>query len=68
LEQIAKKGEYSEQDAQVIFKQILQGIAHLHKEGVCHRDIKPANILITDDQKVYICDFNVAKDFDQGEK
>lgn len=29
--------------------------------GVCHRDIKPSNVLITDDHKVFIADFNVAK-------
>ena len=55
-------GKYGEADAQFIFKQILEGLAYLHEERVCHRDIKPSNILITEDKKVYIADFNVAKD------
>ena len=62
LEQIAKMGKYCEADAQGIFKQVLEGLAYLHSERVCHRDIKPSNILITEDKKVYIADFNVAKD------
>ena len=46
----------------------MEGIAYLHKERVCHRDIKPANIMITDQQEVYIVDFNVAKDFEEAGK
>ena len=29
-----------------IFKQILQGLQHIHSKGVIHRDIKSANILL----------------------
>ena len=32
----------------------------MHKSGVCHRDVKPSNILVTDDNHVYLIDFNVA--------
>ena len=40
----------------------MTGIEYLHSERVCHRDIKPSNILITENKKVFIADFNVAKD------
>jgi len=40
----------------------MEGIAYLHEKGICHRDIKPSNILVTKDQKVYIADFNVARE------
>lgn len=33
----------------------------MHSVGVCHRDIKPSNIMCTNDMKVVIIDFNVAK-------
>ena len=61
LEEIAVMGAYNEDAARHIFKQVLEGIAYLHKSGVCHRDIKPSNILITKSKEVYLADFNVAK-------
>ena len=67
LEQIANMGKYCEEDAQGIFKQILEGLAYLHKERVCHRDIKPSNLLITPDKRVTIADFNVAKDLRESQ-
>jgi serine/threonine protein kinase len=33
----------------------------LHSIGVCHRDIKPSNLLITEEHRVVITDFNVSK-------
>eukprot|EP00347_Sterkiella_histriomuscorum_P009234 403342006 len=62
LDQIAEFGAYNERDALHIFKQIMEGIAYLHQNGICHRDVKPSNILVTKDQKVYIADFNVARE------
>ena len=40
----------------------MEGIAYLHEQGICHRDIKPSNILVTKEQKVFIADFNVARE------
>lgn len=33
-------------DRVLFFKQILQGVAHLHSIGVMHRDIKPSNLMV----------------------
>lgn len=30
------------------FKQLINGLKHIHEEGLIHRDIKPANIFIDD--------------------
>jgi len=42
---IARKDHLTEGEAHAVFKQIVQGVAHLHRLGIAHRDLKPSNLM-----------------------
>ena len=56
-----KNPELNHQTILNFIYQIWLMIRDLHKSNICHRDIKPQNIIVTEDEKLKLIDFNISK-------
>ena len=43
-----------------LFREIAEGLAHIHRQGMIHRDLKPVNIFLDSHDHVKIGDFGLA--------
>jgi len=50
---------WTEEKAAFYFRQLMEGVAHLHASGICHRDLSPENVMI-DDRNCLIIDMGMA--------
>lgn len=58
---VERRGPLSEVEVMAFATAVLEIIEYLHAKGVIHRDIKPANIKRTNDDKLFLVDFGIAK-------
>ena len=64
---IIERGQYTEDDAATIVRDIVDAVDYLHSLNIVHRDLKPENLLLSDvsiDAHVMITDFGLAKIMD----
>ena len=57
------RGPIPIEEALDIAKKIAEAVEEAHEQGIIHRDLKPANIKQTEDGKIKILDFGLAKVF-----
>ena len=61
LSERLKRGPLPVDETLEICKQIAEALEAAHEKGIIHRDLKPGNIKITEDGKVKVLDFGLAK-------
>ncbi|KAJ3359797.1 hypothetical protein GGF32_009032 [Allomyces javanicus] len=64
FDSIVERGFYSERDAVLVIKQVLDALVFCHAHGVVHRDLKPENLLLKDkspNARVMVADFGLSR-------
>ncbi len=58
--QVMESNKYSYTAARKVLREVCSALAELHNRGLVHRDVKPENVLVTNEGRVVLIDFNAA--------
>ncbi len=43
-----------------LFRQLIAALAHMHERGLVHRDVKPENVIVSEDGRARLIDFDLS--------
>ncbi|CAL8340726.1 unnamed protein product [Lota lota] len=69
FDRILERGMYTEKDASLVVRQVLEAVSYLHDNNIVHRDLKPENLLYYNmdaNSKIMISDFGLSKMSEHG--
>jgi tetratricopeptide (TPR) repeat protein len=58
---LQERGAFPLKEAVDVMRQACAGVEAAHAEGVIHRDLKPANIMLSENGRVHVMDFGIAR-------
>jgi beta-lactam-binding protein with PASTA domain/serine/threonine protein kinase len=58
---VAERGVLTPREALTVLDPVLDALAAAHRHGIVHRDVKPENVILTDDGRVKVADFGLAR-------
>ncbi|TMW66403.1 hypothetical protein Poli38472_004168 [Pythium oligandrum] len=64
FDRIIARGHYSENDAAILVRKIVDAVKHCHDRDICHRDLKPENFLFetpAEDAELKVIDFGLSR-------
>uniref|UniRef100_A0A6V1P1J1 Mitogen-activated protein kinase n=1 Tax=Heterosigma akashiwo TaxID=2829 RepID=A0A6V1P1J1_HETAK len=69
MDRIISSGQaLTDQHFQYFLFQILRGLKYIHSANVLHRDMKPSNLLVNANCDLAVCDFGLARGFEDESK
>ncbi len=63
---LKSRGRLAPRDALNVMASVLAALGAAHQAGMVHRDVKPENVLITEDGRVKVADFGLARAVEQS--
>lgn len=66
MQYIRAMDKIEEEEAAILFIQIVEAVEYIHSVGIAHRDLKPSNILLTSKMQVKLADFGLSNTYKPG--